>query len=393
MIKIGIIGYGQRLQHLVDRMQRLGAGTEITAIADLRNSDELGQDMSAIGLDPSGTAFYSDTDEMLDKEELDGVMIGTRDSTHSRLAIKVLNKNIHLFLEKPIATNMEDLIALRDAFLKSSSKVVVSFPLRVSQMVRLAKEIIDSGKIGTVEHVQAWNNVPYGWCYYQTWFRDWNETQGLFLQKTTHDFDYINYLVGVAPVSLCAVTSKRVYVGDHPAGLKCDDCQEWDSCLESPFHAYFTKQETDRVRPSGLMCGFAVDADTEDSSSAIVQYETGMHACYSQNFFARKKAAKRGATLLGYKGTIEFEWYNDEIKVFMHHTPRVESYKFETDPNTHWGGDNRLVDNFVRVIRGDEESASPMSAGLLSDLMCLKANVSAATKTFQQIEYFAESGV
>lgn len=282
---------------------------------------------------------------------------------------------------------MADLLALRAAKEASSSEVVVSFPLRVTPLVQLAKEIIDSGKIGTVEHVQAWNNVPYGWCYYQSWYRDENETQGLFLQKATHDFDYINYLLGIAPRSVCAMTSKQVYKGDHPAGLRCDDCDEHDSCLESPFHAFYTKMESPRVQASGLMCGFAVDTGNEDSGSAIVEYETGMHVCYSQNFFARKTASKRGASLFGYKGTVEFDWYTDELKVHMHHTPRLESYKMNTAGASHGGGDTVLVDNFIRVIRDGAKSVAPLDAGLLSVLMCLKAKESAATKTFQEIEF------
>ena len=157
--------------------------------------------------------------------------------------------------------------------------------------------------------------------------------------------------------------------------------------MESPFHLHFSRQETERVEPSGRMCGFAVDTGNEDSGSAIIQYESGMHVCYSQNFFARRSAAKRGATLLGYKGTIEFDWFKDELKLHMHHTPRVETHSVASGKASHGGGDTVLVDSFVRVIKGERKSVSPLSAGLLSVLMCLKAKESAATKTFQQIKY------
>lgn len=386
MIRLGIIGCGERIRGVYDILQRLNAGTQLVALTDVRN-EEIKPQLKENGLDPDKIAFYDDPDEMLDKEQLDGVMVGTRCSLHAQMAVKVLNRNLPMYLEKPVATNMQDLIMLRDATEKSKSQVVVSFPLRVTPLVQMAKKIIDSGKIGTVEHVQAWNNVPYGACYYQLWYRDENETQGLFLQKATHDFDYINYLIGIEPNMICAMSSKRVYKGNHPAGLKCDDCTEWDECLESPFHAYYTKQEKQKVEPSELMCGFAVDTGNEDSGSAIIRYETGMHVCYSQNFFARRSAGKRGATLLGYKGTIEFDWYTDELKVHMHHTPRVESYKMDTTNASHGGGDTVLADNFVRVMRGEQKSVSPLNAGLLSVLMCLKARESAATNTFQEIRY------
>ncbi|MHB1000277.1 MAG: Gfo/Idh/MocA family protein [Armatimonadota bacterium] len=387
MLKVGIIGYGGRIQGMIDLMQRYDNKIEITAITDLRN-DEIKEQMKAAGKDPDKVSFYTDADEMLDNNEFDGVMVGTRCSLHTKMGIKVLDRNIPLFLEKPVATNMEDLIALRDAGERTSTQAVVSFPLRVTPLVKLAKEIIDSGKIGTVEHVQAWNNVPYGAVYYQYWYRDENETQGLFLQKATHDFDYINSILGTEPQIISAMTAKRVYKGDRPAGKKCDECDEFESCLESPYHEMFTKQIVGRMRPNGLMCGFAVDTGNEDSGSALIQYESGMHVCYSQNFFARRGAAKRGATLFGYKGTVEFDWYTDELKVIMHHSPRVETIKCDPGVVTHGGGDLLLIDSFVRIMKGeDHKSVAPLDAGLLSVLMCLKAKESAATKTFQEIRY------
>ncbi len=386
MLRLGIIGYGARARGLVSIMEKFNAGVHVTAVTDVRN-DQIAREMSERGEDPSRVTFYTDADEMLDKEKLDGVLIGTRCSLHASMAVKVLERNIPLFLEKPVATSMQDLIRLRDAAVKSRSEVVVSFPLRVTPLVRLAKEIIDSGKIGTVEHVQAWNNVGYGICYYMAWYRDENETQGLFLQKATHDFDYINYLLGIKPVWICAITSKRIYKGDRPAGLTCDECNEWEECMESPYHLFFTRAETHDVRKNGRPCGFAVDTGNEDSGSAIVEYETGMHVCYSQNFFARRKAHARGARLLGYRGTVEFDWATDELKVYMHHVPRVETYKTDTSQMSHGGGDTVLADNFIRVMRGDAKSVAPLSAGILSALMCLKAKESAATRTFQKIEF------
>lgn len=386
MLRLGVIGYGARAQGIISIIKKFNACVEVTAITDVRN-DQIAAQMREQGGDPDSVKFYTDADAMLDNEKLDGVLIGTRCSLHATMAIKILQRNLPLFLEKPVATNMEDLVRLRDAAARSQSEVVVSFPLRVTPLVRLAKEIIDSGKIGTVEQVQAWNNVGYGICYYMGWYRDENETQGLFLQKATHDFDYINYLLGIEPRWVCAVTSKQIYKGDRPAGLTCDKCNEWDECMESPYHLFFTRAEAAEVQKAVRPCAFAQDTGNEDSGSAIIEYETGMHVCYTQNFFARRRAHARGARLLGYRGTIEFDWATEELKVFMHHTPRVETYKIDTTNMSHGGGDTVLADNFIRVMRGEARSVAPLSAGILSALMCLKAKESAATRTFQEIVF------
>ncbi|MCW3060999.1 MAG: oxidoreductase [Capsulimonas sp.] len=381
-IKLGVIGFGERARHMVRMIQAQDPEARLTAIADPQ-CDALRKELLAADPAMDLPRFYQDADEMLDTEVLDGVIIGTRCSLHAQMAVKVMARDIALLLEKPVGTNLDDLMTLRAA---RSSRVVVSFPLRLSRLVRLARQIIDSGKIGVVEHVQSWNNVPYGNVYFQTWYRDEAETQGLFLQKATHDFDYINYLLGdMRPRVISAMTSKRVFRGEHPAGLRCMDCAEKKVCFESPYHPS-RLAPIPLNQPAKEMCAFAVDTGNEDSGSALIEYESGMHVAYSQNFYARNKAARRGATLIGYHGTIEFDWYPERLKVYLHHSDQVETHEFGTE-EAHGGGDAMLAANFVGVIRGTEESVSPLEKGLTSALMCLKAKESAATHRFQDVQW------
>ncbi len=386
-IRIGVIGYGERARHMVRLMRRQDAEVHLAAIADPRGNS-MGTQMRADDPDTDLPGFYCTADEMLNAERLDGILIGTRCSLHAQMGMKVLERGIALFLEKPVATTLPDLLALRAW---SSPRVVVSFPLRMSRIVQLARKIIESGKIGTVEQVQAWNNVPYGNVYFQTWYRDEAETQGLFLQKATHDFDYISYLLGEnQPRTVSAMTSKRVFRGRHPAGLHCKDCSERRFCLESPYQLR-RPSPLPLTDPEKLMCAFAVDTGNEDSGSALIEYASGMHVVYSQNFYARNKAARRGASLIGYNGTIEFDWYPEQLKVYLHHDTPVETHTFEAD-GEHGGGDAVLAANFIDVIRGEAESVSPMEDGLRNALLCLKAKESAATHQFQDVEWPAAAG-
>ena len=71
----------------------------------------------------------------------------------------------------------------------------------------------------------------------------------------------------------------------------------------------------------------------------IVRYESGMHAVYSQNFFARKKAARRGARLYGYLGTLEYDFVRDEIVVYDHMSDKAARIQFHTSTDGHGGGD------------------------------------------------------
>ncbi|HEX5322942.1 MAG TPA: Gfo/Idh/MocA family oxidoreductase [Capsulimonadaceae bacterium] len=384
VIRLGVIGYGARARHMAQLMCCQATDVRLAAIADPR-AEAIRREMREEGKEAEAIHFYESADEMLEQEPLEGVIVGTRCSLHATMALKVIARGLPLFLEKPVATNMADLLALRAA---DPRKVVVSFPLRVSLLGRLAKEIIESGRIGTVEHVQAWCNVSYSSVYFQSWYRDENETQGLFLQKATHDFDCINFLLeGNRPQTICAMTSKQVFKGMHPAGLKCMDCAERTTCHESPYHLS-RSAPLPLDMPAKEMCAFAVDTGNEDSGSALIQYASGLHASYSQNFFTRNQAATRGMRFIGYHGTLEFDWYTSKLRVFPHHGSHTETHEVDKT-QAHGGGDTVLAAHFTEVIRGERASMSTLEDGLLSVLMCLKAKESARTHTFQGLEFTA----
>lgn len=387
-MNIGIIGYGTRMNYFLDRLLELELGVKVAAVST-PETDKARTLLAGKGVEAENVRWYTDADDMLEREKaLDGVMIGTRCPIHARMAVKVMNRGLPLFLEKPVAITFEDITLLEQAASESSPKVVVSFPLRNTPMVRLVKEIIDSGRLGTIEHVQSMNNVPYGSVYYHNWYRDEKQTGGLFLQKATHDLDCLNYLLGLRPVSIAAMASKQVFKGNKPANLRCNDCNEFHTCPESPYVLRHFAQEP----VTGEECAFAVDTGNHDSASILIRYETGMHAVYTQNFYSRKSAAARGARLTGYGGTVEFDWYRDEVKVHMHHTPRIETYKLETFNLPHFGGDAALALNFVNVMKGREKSHTPLSTGILSALMCLNAELSATSGTYRTIPGDSESG-
>ncbi|MDG0809808.1 Gfo/Idh/MocA family protein [Cohnella rhizosphaerae] len=176
-MRIGVIGYGTRIEMIVEQLLDFNMGVELTAITDM-NIEKVSRQLEKKGRGITGISTYSNADEMLVKEQLDGVLIGTRCSLHTAMAKKVLQRNLPLFLEKPVATTMADLLSLKEAAANSQSEVVVSFPLRNTPLVKLVKEIVDSGKLGKIEHVQAVNNVPYGSIYFHDWYRDERETGG-----------------------------------------------------------------------------------------------------------------------------------------------------------------------------------------------------------------------
>lgn len=378
MLQLGVIGYGNRIGSIVDLLVGTGKA-RVAAVTDIRN-EELQKALTEKGY--ADVHFYTDAEKMMKEERLDGVLIGTRCSLHTHFAMLVAKHGLPMFLEKPVCTSEADLLRLKSIPAEQNQKTVVSFPLRVSSLLMEVKKIVDSGKLGKIEHVQAYNNVSYGRGYFHMWYREEKETGGQFLQKATHDLDYICYILGEnRPVRVCAVKSKQVFKGTEPAGKKCADCEKTDICPESPRN--LLKKNGGGVR--GEYCCFAEDVTIEDSGSCIVEFESGMHAVYSQNFIVRNDAGRRGARLIGYYGTLEFDWVTGKITVYRHLEPIKEEYTL-SQGNGHFGGDTVLADNFLGVMEGKAASVAPLSDGILSAELCLAAKRSSIEKAFVELK-------
>lgn len=349
-LKIGVIGLGGRIDGFlkwcfVDEVEDF----KVTAVTDINRKTTEQRIKESPNVYDAETRIYEDADKMLDSEELDGVFVGTCADLHVEMALKVIKRGIPLFLEKPVAILPEELERLNEARKKYNPKCLVSFPLRESPLTQAAKEIIDSGRLGTIEQVQAYNDIPYGGTYFHTFNRDPNFSGGLWLEKATHDLDVINYLVGQKAEKLCAMWTHNIFKGDNPPELKCSECAKRMQCPESDY----TIKNIYRDVVYGNLCCYSTESRIEDSGTAIIKYKSGMHAMYSQNAFARFKAGRRGGRYYGYKGTLEIDMTAHELTVMMHNFDRIEKYKFDGIKDPHNGGDQILSRKFAAMMRGE----------------------------------------
>ncbi|MCE5257716.1 MAG: Gfo/Idh/MocA family oxidoreductase [Chloroflexi bacterium] len=385
MLNVGIIGYGGRVSSMAKALGMYSIPYRVAAITDPR-AEEIRASNDPFLAD---TAYYANADEMLAAGGLDGVMVGTRCFMHTDMACKVAQYKLPLFLEKPVAITFEQIKKLNDAFKDYPAPTVVSFPLRLTVHVQTIKQMIEADAIGTVEHVVGFNDVPYGDVYFYNWYRNYEQVGGLFLQKATHDLDYIAYVLGQKPRQLCAMHSRRVYGGDKPHNLRCIDCDDFETCPESPFNLFRQRFQGEQVdMHSDRLCLYSKEIRNEDIDNVIIEYENGAQTSYSQNVFARNAAGRRGARFYGYKGTIFFDWYENVIKVFKHQSPAVETISFTGDM-PHFGGDRELCYDFLMAMRDGTSSRSPIEAGIQSALTCLWARESAETRRYCDVMMLA----
>ncbi|MBT3381058.1 MAG: Gfo/Idh/MocA family oxidoreductase [Lentisphaerae bacterium] len=385
-MRLGVVGHGGRISGMIKGpFRQADSDLRVVAVVD---PDEEGARSRLAEEDRDDAVFYPSLDEMVRRGNLDALAIGTRCNLHTPYAIEAAAYDIPLFLEKPVAINMEQAIALEDAFEGSACPVVVSFPLRVSPLCTITREYLADGAVGTPEHILATNYVPYGTVYWDHEYRNYDITQGLFLQKATHDLDYICYLMDSPIVRVGAMhTRGRIFGGSKPAGLRCSACDDTETCLESPESRKRNSSggvQSDHWCLFGEDCGSPETGMNEDSSSALIEFESGVHGVYTQVFYARRDAGTRGATISGYQGTLRFDWYTNELHRVRHHRPFSDTIKAGGGAS-HFGGDTELARDFVAVIRGKGASRTPIRTGLESVYACLAARASAETGAFVDV--------
>jgi myo-inositol 2-dehydrogenase/D-chiro-inositol 1-dehydrogenase len=137
------------------------------------------------------TKFINDIDEFLN--EIDMVFITVPNTKHAELAIKALGKGLHVFVEKPLATSLEDAEKVNEACVKSKKRVFVGYNRRFAPVYARAKEIVNAKgfkpvNVNIIQNDGDMINPP--------WLTDISMTGGFMYDTTVHFLDMARYLLG-----------------------------------------------------------------------------------------------------------------------------------------------------------------------------------------------------
>lgn len=148
MIGMGIMGFANAA------VTAKVPGAKIVAACDLYNG-RLDRAKELYGKDLYTTKNYQ---ELLDRKDIDAVIISTTDHWHDRMSIEAMNKGKHVYVEKPMVHKLEegaDVIATQ----KKTGKVLQVGSQRCSSIVtEKARELFESGAIGQLVLVETQND-------------------------------------------------------------------------------------------------------------------------------------------------------------------------------------------------------------------------------------------
>ncbi|WP_051844595.1 Gfo/Idh/MocA family protein [Streptomyces globisporus] len=345
----------------------------------------------------------------------DAVVIATQDSEHADPAVRFAELGYHILLEKPMATNEEDARRIADAALNAGVMLAVCHVLRYTPYTAGVKAIVDSGRLGdvvSVEHLE-----PVGWWHQAhsyvrgNWRRE-DQATPMLLAKSSHDLDWISYIVGkpVRKVSsfgsllhfrpenrpaeatdncldcpleaTCPYSAKRLYLGC----LGDPDRERWPLSAVTPARTAEGVERALREGPYGR-CVYACDNDVVDHQVVNLEYEGGETASFTMTAFT--PFTHRKTRIFGTRGSLDGDGVHVTVTDFV--TGEEETLTLGVDgPDAgsgHGGGDERLVDAFLDAIACDDPTRilSDPATSLESHVTAWAAEESRRTDTVQSL--------
>jgi len=186
MVRIGIIGLGYWGPNLERNFSNL-PNSELTAICDL-SEDRLEYARKKF----PDVYTTKDANNLINKERVDAVVIATPTKTHYEIAKLALDKGIHVFVEKPLATKSsecEELVQIAEA---NNLTLFVGHVFLYNTAVNTIKDLVEEGELGNIIHINA-NRLNLGPIR-----QDVNALWDL----ASHDISIILELIGCLPVSV-----------------------------------------------------------------------------------------------------------------------------------------------------------------------------------------------
>ena len=348
-LRIGVVGVGARAD-IAKHFELPRLNCRITAAADphpdaeARLPQRLGR--SDIKLTRNVTELIA--------EGIDAALVTSPDDTHAKVTCELLRAGIPVYVEKPLATRMDDAIEILRTAYETGTKLYVGHNMRHMDVVRSMRDLIRRGAIGEVKAIWCRHFVGNGGDYY---FKDWHATRehatGLLLQKAAHDLDVMHWLADSHTTQVTAMGGLTLYD-------RITDRQDRSGQLLGD---WFDMENWPPLSQKGLN----PVVDVEDISMMLMQMESGLFASYQQCHYTPDYW--RNYTVIGTEGRIENfgDYEGGHIKLWNRrhlYDPEGDArFPIKGDDKGHDDADVLTISEFVSFITdGTSTDTSPLGA-------------------------------
>jgi predicted dehydrogenase len=218
-VRMGIIGVGGQGRALVNDVDP--AYGDLRAMADINPARFKEPDESIVKRGAPPARHYADWKEMLQKEDLEAVMIALPLWAHADVAVACLDAGKHVLCEKMMAWDIDGCERMLKASERNGRLLEIGYQRRYNPVYQAAYDgIIKTGQLGEVYHARLvwhrngnwrrkgdppspdYNPAQWGyptWEHLLNWRLYWKYSKGLYAELASHQVNVSNWFFGAAP--------------------------------------------------------------------------------------------------------------------------------------------------------------------------------------------------
>src|SRR5687768_5713318 len=144
-VGVGVQGFGAHVRHLKEDGEK--NNTQQVAVCDLygRRLRHAGTNM---GL--SESSWTKEYKKLLDRKDVDAIVIATADNWHAPIAIDAMNAGKHVYCEKPMCKTVDEAFAIYDTVKKTKRTFQIGSQGTSDPMYTNIQKVVKEGKLGKV---------------------------------------------------------------------------------------------------------------------------------------------------------------------------------------------------------------------------------------------------
>lgn len=347
-MKVGIIGLGHRLSHVLRDMSKADPDFSIAGYVDPVPAGL--PNLHQFGIKPGQS--YENLEAMLSAGGFDLLMVGTPNFMHLEHIRAGLQAGYTVFTEKPVVIDQKQSIELAKLVKEyGEDKIIVGLVLRYSPLYQDLISAKEQGTLGEITSIEATEHIPphHGAFFMRDWRRMEKYAGPYILEKCCHDIDLYQGLVGERPVRVASFGGRKSFTPEH-----------------APTGAVTADSEMYHTKPSGWNSTDAVfdsDADIIDYQNAIIEYQGGATLSFHANLNVPDEF--RRFCVIGTDGMAEGDFVRNFFKVHDARTTNCLTDKqYEgTAYDGHYGSDELMAQEVVNhMLHGTPLKVSVVDA-------------------------------
>lgn len=254
MVKIAIVGLGDMgLGHL--RGFEKFDNCEILAVCDV---NEKNLEYSKKFIRKNSPKFLNNFEDVLKIKGLDAVVIAVPNYLHKDFAIASLEKNLDVFLEKPVAHNIESCDEIIKVWGNTDRILQIGLVYRYSNLYRTIAKLIEERTFGEIMMMSC---KEYRDNFPTPWFFDKDKSGGAILDKDCHHFDIFNWYINSFPYRVFACGGQHVVKGENYK-INCSYAREKNLVIQNPTivdHAFVIVEYKNGAKAHLGLCMYEVE--------------------------------------------------------------------------------------------------------------------------------------